>query len=84
MTILDKIYVVNILEDSASGDSWGSWSGVEVEGTLNIEYIRKDVVDEMLKTAEDHAYFSGSEAMRNKMLEMKDVNQLNQYDYGRE
>lgn len=32
------------------------------------EYIRKDVVDNMLKTAEDHAYFAGSEAMREKAI----------------
>lgn len=30
------------------------------------EYIRKDIVDEMLKTAEDHAYFAGAESVRNK------------------
>ena len=30
------------------------------------EYIRKDIVDEMIKTAEDHAYFAGSEYARKK------------------
>lgn len=34
----------------------------------DVEYIRKDVVDDMLKTAEDHAYFAGSEAMREKIM----------------
>lgn len=34
----------------------------------SIEYIRKDVVDEMLKTAEDHAYFAGKEKMREELL----------------
>lgn len=54
-TIPDKIYVVNILEDSASGDSWGSWSGAEVESTMNIEYIRKDALLEWLnKTAAEY------------------------------
>lgn len=32
------------------------------------EYIRKDIVDDMLKTAEDHAYFAGGEAMREKAI----------------
>lgn len=35
----------------------------------NIEYIRKDLVDEMLKTAEDHAFFAGRERLREKLLE---------------
>lgn len=34
----------------------------------DIEYIRKDIVDDMLKTAEDHAYFAGSEYMREEMM----------------
>ena len=34
----------------------------------NIEYIRKDLVDEMLKTAEDHAFFAGQEKLREKLL----------------
>lgn len=33
------------------------------------EYIRKDIVDETVKTAEDHAYFAGQEKLREKMLE---------------
>lgn len=37
-----------------------------------IEYIRKDVVDGMLATAEDHAYFAGSESQRVKSEKMKD------------
>lgn len=36
---------------------------------VNQEYIRKDVVDDMLKTAEDHAYFAGKEKMREELLE---------------
>ena len=32
-------------------------------------YIRKDVVDETIKTAEDHAFFAGQEKFREKMLE---------------
>lgn len=33
------------------------------------EYIRKDVVDDMLATAEDHAYFAGSEKARERVTE---------------
>ena len=33
------------------------------------EYIRKDIVDDMIKTAEDHAYFAGSEYARKKLIE---------------
>lgn len=40
----------------------------ERESAEDVEYIRKDIVDDMLKTAEDHAYFAGSEAMREKMM----------------
>ncbi len=32
----------------------------------DVEYIRKDIVDDMLATAEDHAYFAGSENTREK------------------
>lgn len=34
-----------------------------------IEYIRKDIVDETIKTAEDHAYFAGQEKFRKKLIE---------------
>lgn len=34
----------------------------------DIEYICKNIVDEMLEVAEDHAYLAGSEAMRNKTV----------------
>lgn len=33
------------------------------------EYIRKDIVDETIKTAEDHAYFAGQEKFREKLME---------------
>lgn len=32
------------------------------------EYIRKDIVDEMIKTAEDHAFFAGSEYARKEVI----------------
>ena len=33
------------------------------------EYIRKDIVDDMIKTAEDHAFFAGSEYARKEVIE---------------
>ena len=32
------------------------------------EYIRKDIVDETIKTAEDHTYFAGQEKFREKLM----------------
>lgn len=55
-----------------------------------IKYIRKDIVDETIKTAEDHAYFAGKEKMREELLEwakkMKEQVSigLNEYDMGEE
>lgn len=34
----------------------------------DVEYIRKDIVDDMLKTAEDHAYLAGAVNEREKMV----------------
>ena len=75
MNAPDKIYVVNILDDSLPNNTRGVWSCVEVEDTLNTEYIRKDLVDEKIKTAEetielaeDHAYFAGKEKLREELL----------------
>lgn len=43
---------------------------IQCEGIENfVEYIRKDIVDDMLATAEDHAYFAGSENTREKLKE---------------
>lgn len=33
------------------------------------EYIRKDIVDDMIKTAEDHAFFAGSEYTRKERVD---------------
>lgn len=38
------------------------------EDSSDIEYIRKDTVDEIIKTAEDHAYFAGQEKLREKLI----------------
>lgn len=44
----------------------------EREYADDVEYIHKDIVDDMLKTAEDHAYFAGKEKLRETILEMLD------------
>jgi len=41
----------------------------DLVATIPHEYIHKDCVDEMLKTAEDHAYFAGQEKFREKLME---------------
>ncbi len=33
------------------------------------QYIRKDIVDETIKTAEEHAYFAGQEKFREELIE---------------
>lgn len=33
-----------------------------------VEYIRKDIVDETVMSAEDHAYFAGQEKFRERLL----------------
>lgn len=38
----------------------------------DLEYISKDLVDETIKSAEDHAYFAGQEKLREKLLEWID------------
>lgn len=48
------------------------WSDEPIEPKPYItehEYIRKDIVDETIKTAEDHAYFAGQEKFREKLIE---------------
>ena len=34
----------------------------------DVAYIRKDIVDEMIKSAEDHAFFAGQEKLREKLI----------------
>ena len=48
------------------------------------EYIRKDIVDETIKTAEDHAYFAGQEKFREKLMEWAKENRdsLGRLSYG--
>lgn len=55
----DKIYI-----QPNAHDGWFEYNSSD----LLVEYIRKDVVDDILKTAEDHAYFAGKEKMREELL----------------
>lgn len=41
-------------------------------------YIRKDIVDETIQTAEGHAYFAGKEKMREELLEWAKETYLNE------
>jgi len=63
----DKLYIGRRNYGPLVG-GWKSqpFTSEEIE---SIEYIRNDVVDEMLKTAEDHAYFAGKEKIREALLE---------------
>ena len=63
----DKIYLEKERETNEIFTIW-SVSPVLYSGYEHIEYIRKDVVDETIKTAEDHAYFAGQEKFREKLL----------------
>lgn len=54
--------------DTHLSDEWFEGKAIDhVEGW--VEYIRKDIVDETIKTAEDHAYFAGQEKFREKLME---------------
>ena len=48
------------------------------------EYVRKDIVDETIKTAEDHAYFAGQEKFREKLIEWakENIDSLGRLSYG--
>ncbi len=59
----DKIYIPNKI-DFVSATILKTKNAPD-----DIEYIRKDIVDETIKTAEDHAFFAGVEKFREKMLE---------------
>jgi len=61
----DKIYI-----QTNAGETFSSkWTTIPFRDFENTEYIRKDVVDETIKTAEDHAYFAGQEKLREKLME---------------
>ena len=54
----DKIYLG--IQDLDSGYAYD----ISLDNNGEQEYIRKDVVDETIKSAEDHAYFAGQEKFR--------------------
>ena len=39
------------------------------QSILSVPYIREDIVNETIATAEDHAYFAGKEKLREELLE---------------
>ena len=66
----DKIYVrVGTLSSNGSAEEYVLPEWYEMPHIGRIEYIRKDIVDETIKTAEDHAYFAGQEKFREKLIE---------------
>ena len=66
----DTIYI-----QTNKGETLSSkWTTIPFRDFENTEYIRKDIVDETIKTAEDHAYFAGQEKFREKLL--KCINEI--------
>ncbi len=63
----DKIYLnTPKIQPELDNTTWDTKTYADCE---NVEYVRKDVVDEMVKSAEDHAFFAGQEKLREKLLE---------------
>jgi hypothetical protein len=61
----DKIYI-----QTNAGEAFSSkWTTIPFRDFENTEYIRKDIVEETIKTAEDHAYFAGQEKFREELME---------------
>ena len=61
----DKIYL-----QTNKGETLSSkWTTIPFRDFENTEYISKDIVDETIKTAEDHAYFAGQEKFRKELIE---------------
>lgn len=67
MNAPDKIYVREYPDGIAR--IWEEKEKGRLVATIPHEYIRKDIVDETIKSAEDHAYFAGQEKLREKLLE---------------
>lgn len=66
----DKILLVKDDVDDIVQDYWVLRNLTQCKDS---EYIRKDVVEDMIKTAEDHAYsyFMRSESMKEKLSKLK-------------
>ena len=65
----DKIYLQRNTTTDLYDDFWPEWFEDTHHPDSDICYIRKDLADEMVKSAEDHAYFAGQENLREKLLE---------------
>ena len=63
MEVPNKVYLG--IEELDSGYVYN----LSLDNNGKPEYIRKDIVDETIKTAEDHAYFAGKEKLREKLLD---------------
>lgn len=64
MNAPDKLF----LHPNNKGDIGASWLKFPITNE-DVTYIRKDIADEMVKSAEDHAYFAGQEKLRETLLE---------------
>ena len=62
--IPDKIYITEYNANVETG-----YFSRNKDDVFTQEYICKDIVDETIKTAEDHAYFAGQEKFREKLME---------------
>lgn len=63
----DKILLV---KDDVIEDYWVLKNSTQCE---DVEYIRKDIVDDMLITAEDQAYLAGQETMKEKLTKLEEM-----------
>lgn len=64
----EKIYINNYNGNDTWGNQWHTKPSTN-PSTVSHEYIRKDIHDETVETAEDHAMFAGREKMREELLE---------------
>lgn len=62
----DRIYINSYDPSLERGFVTGC---IEKMKSDDIEYFCKDIVDETIKIAEDHAYFAGQEKFREKLIE---------------
>lgn len=67
MNAPDKIYLEKDKETEKIDFRWRDHPVVH-SAYEHIEYIRKDVSNEAIQVAEDHAYFAGQEKFREELL----------------
>lgn len=63
----ERIYINNYNGNDTCGNQWHTKPSTN-PSTVSHEYIRKDISDATIQSAEDHAYFAGQEKFREKML----------------